>query len=216
MIFTRDLALASLMLRLPRRLRAPLVYESHGMADETAAALPTLLTDAPGASAAKRQRLARREARVWHHADGYVTITRGLAEALTERFGPRRRWRSYRMARERPRPQTTRITEILWPQTTRITRSSAADDADHTDQRAAEGADHTDSSATDNTENTDSSATDNTENTDGGLGLPSPAEPGDPRDPRFPRPDDPTVPRDPRPPRPDDPTVPRDPRLPRP
>ena len=89
LIFTRDLALASLVLRVPRASRAPLVYESHGMADETAAALPTLLTGAPQASAAKRLRLARREARVWKRADGYVTITRGLADALTGRFGAR-------------------------------------------------------------------------------------------------------------------------------
>jgi glycosyltransferase involved in cell wall biosynthesis len=89
LIFTRDLALASLVLRLPRAFRAPLVYESHGMADETAAALPTLLTGAPEASAAKRRRLARREARVWKRADGYVTITQGLADALTGRFGTR-------------------------------------------------------------------------------------------------------------------------------
>ena len=89
LIFTRDLVLASLVLRVPRALRAPLVYESHGMADETAAALPTLVTGAPEASAAKRLRLARREARVWKRADGYVTITQGLADALTGRFGAR-------------------------------------------------------------------------------------------------------------------------------
>jgi len=88
-IFTRDLGLASLMAGAPRLLRAPLVYEAHGIADETAAALPTLLTGAPSASERKRRRLARRDARVWHRADGYVTITHGLADALAERFGPR-------------------------------------------------------------------------------------------------------------------------------
>jgi glycosyltransferase involved in cell wall biosynthesis len=88
-IFTRDLGLASLVVGAPRLLRAPLVYEAHGIADETASALPTLLTGAPSASERKRRRLARRDARVWHRADGYVTITHGLADALTERFGPR-------------------------------------------------------------------------------------------------------------------------------
>jgi len=89
LIFTRDLGLASLVVGVPRLLRAPLVYEAHGIADETASALPTLLTSAPPASKRKRRRLARRDARVWHRADGYVTITQGLAEALAERFGPR-------------------------------------------------------------------------------------------------------------------------------
>jgi glycosyltransferase involved in cell wall biosynthesis len=89
LIFTRDLGLASLLLRLPRRLRAPIVYEAHGIAAETAAALPSLLSGARAASPAKLQRLARREARVWQHADGYVTITAGLADALTQRFGSR-------------------------------------------------------------------------------------------------------------------------------
>ena len=40
---------------------------------------------------AKLARLARRESYVWQHADGYVAITRGLAESLTARFGPRAR-----------------------------------------------------------------------------------------------------------------------------
>jgi glycosyltransferase involved in cell wall biosynthesis len=89
LIFTRDLGLASVLLRLPRRLRAPIVYEAHGIAAETAAALPTLLSDGAAASPAKLQRLAGREARVWQRADGYVTITAGLADALRQRFGSR-------------------------------------------------------------------------------------------------------------------------------
>lgn len=89
LIFTRDLGLASVLLRLPRRLRAPIVYEAHGIAAETAAALPTLLSDGRAASPAKLQRLAGREARVWQRADGYVTITAGLADALRQRFGSR-------------------------------------------------------------------------------------------------------------------------------
>ncbi len=89
LIFTRDLGLASLLLRLSRRLRAPVVYEAHGIAADTAAALPTLLSGAPPASRAKLDRLARRDLRVWQRADGYVTITSGLADELTQRFGPR-------------------------------------------------------------------------------------------------------------------------------
>src|SRR5262245_64717869 len=44
LIFTRDLGLASLLLRLPPALRAPLVYEAHGVAADTAAALPRMVT----------------------------------------------------------------------------------------------------------------------------------------------------------------------------
>jgi len=90
-IFTRDLGLASLLLRLPSALRAPLVYEAHGIAADVAAALPDLLTDAPAAGASKLRRLARREEHVWRRADGYVTITAGLARELERRFGPRPR-----------------------------------------------------------------------------------------------------------------------------
>jgi glycosyltransferase involved in cell wall biosynthesis len=89
LLFTRDLGLASILLRLPKRLRAPLVYEAHGIAADVAAALPGLLTGAPPASPAKLRRLARREARVWHAADGYVTITAGLRRELEKRFGGR-------------------------------------------------------------------------------------------------------------------------------
>src|SRR3954470_5523085 len=91
LIMTRDLGLASLLVRLPRSLRAPLVYEAHGIAADVAAALPALITGAPAASPSKLHRLARREARVWRRATGYITITAGLARELERRFGPRRR-----------------------------------------------------------------------------------------------------------------------------
>jgi glycosyltransferase involved in cell wall biosynthesis len=90
LIFTRDLGVASLLTSLPHALRAPLVYEAHGLAADTAAALPSLLTGANPPSGRKIARLARREARVWRDADGYVTITDGLARELTRRFGSRR------------------------------------------------------------------------------------------------------------------------------
>ena len=95
-VMTRDLAVASLLLRLPSRLlrlpaRPPLVYESHGYAPEVAAALPDLVSTAHAPSAAKLARLAMRESFVWRHADGYVTITNGLASAHTARFGGRAR-----------------------------------------------------------------------------------------------------------------------------
>jgi glycosyltransferase involved in cell wall biosynthesis len=88
-LMTRDLTVASLLLRLPSR--PPLVYESHGYAPDVAAALPGLVSTARPPSRAKLTRLAKREAQVWKRADGYVTITAGLAEELTTRFGARPR-----------------------------------------------------------------------------------------------------------------------------
>jgi glycosyltransferase involved in cell wall biosynthesis len=91
MIMTRDLGVASLLLRVPRGLRAPIVYESHGYAPDVAAALPSLVATATAPDARKLRRLARREARVWHGADGYVTITAALATDLAQRHGSRDR-----------------------------------------------------------------------------------------------------------------------------
>jgi glycosyltransferase involved in cell wall biosynthesis len=91
LVFTRDLGLASLFLRLPAVLRAPLVYEAHSIAADTAASLPQLVSNAPPASPSKLRRLAAREQRVWRAADGYVTITGGLLRELEKRFGPRER-----------------------------------------------------------------------------------------------------------------------------
>jgi glycosyltransferase involved in cell wall biosynthesis len=88
-VFTRDLGVASLLLRLPRALRPPIVYESHGYAPDVAAALPDLVATARTSPARKLRRLANREARVWRSADGYVTITAALAADLAARFGER-------------------------------------------------------------------------------------------------------------------------------
>jgi glycosyltransferase involved in cell wall biosynthesis len=88
-VFTRDLGVAALLTRLPRGRRPPLVYESHGYAPLVSDLMPVLVSGAPGATTAKARRLARREARVWNLAEGYVTITRALAEELTARLGAR-------------------------------------------------------------------------------------------------------------------------------
>ena len=114
---TRDLAVASLLLRLPAR--APIVYESHGYAPEVSAALPELVSTARPPDRAKLARLARRESYVWQHADGYVTITRGLAEALTTRFGTRARLAvvpdGTRITRQHPHPGTVAHPGTLAP-----------------------------------------------------------------------------------------------------
>jgi glycosyltransferase involved in cell wall biosynthesis len=88
-IMTRDLTVASLLGSLPGH--APFVYESHGYAPDVAAALPDLVATARPPSQSKLARLARREAHVWKQADGYVTITAGLASELRARFGDRER-----------------------------------------------------------------------------------------------------------------------------
>lgn len=89
-LMTRDLGVASMLLRLPPRARPPVVYESHGYTPDVAAALPELLSTAVPPGARKLGRLAAREARVWHLAEGYVTITAALAQDLAARLGPRR------------------------------------------------------------------------------------------------------------------------------
>jgi len=91
LLLTRDLGVASVILQVPRSLRPPLVYESHGYAPDVAAALPTLVATAAIPSPGKLKRLAAREAHVWQRADGYVTITAALHEELTARFGARPR-----------------------------------------------------------------------------------------------------------------------------
>lgn len=88
-VMTRDLGVASLLLRIPAGARPPLVYESHGYAPVFAETRPELLAGAAPASAAKLRRLAARETRVWRLAEGYATISRGLAEDLSTRLGPR-------------------------------------------------------------------------------------------------------------------------------
>jgi glycosyltransferase involved in cell wall biosynthesis len=90
-VMTRDLGVASLLVGLPPALRPPVVFESHGYAPDVAAALPDLVATARAPGARKLARLEQRERRVWRSADGYVTITAGLARELSARFGTRER-----------------------------------------------------------------------------------------------------------------------------
>jgi glycosyltransferase involved in cell wall biosynthesis len=113
-LLTRDLGVASLLLSVPAGMRPPIVYESHGYAPEVAAALPDLVATARRPSAGKLKRLAAREARVWREADGFVTITVGLAQEMTSRFGRRPRVRvapdGVRLAKDRVWQEPTRAT----------------------------------------------------------------------------------------------------------
>jgi glycosyltransferase involved in cell wall biosynthesis len=88
-VITRDATVAWLLLQLPAR--PPIVYESHGYGPDVAAALPSMLSTAARPSGAKLARMARREALIWSKADGYITITAGLATELTARLGARPR-----------------------------------------------------------------------------------------------------------------------------
>jgi glycosyltransferase involved in cell wall biosynthesis len=88
-VLTRDLGTAAVLAKVPHAVRAPLIYESHGYAPEVAAALPGMVTGAPVPGHARLKRLAKREAAVWHGADGYITITAALARLLQDKFGQR-------------------------------------------------------------------------------------------------------------------------------
>jgi glycosyltransferase involved in cell wall biosynthesis len=90
-VLTRDLAAASALVRMPRVFRPPVVYESHGFAPQVSAVMNELLTGGRRASPRKQGRLLGRERGVWNRADGYVTITRTLADELIARFGERPR-----------------------------------------------------------------------------------------------------------------------------
>ncbi len=89
-VLTRDLGVAGALVSLPRALRPPVVYESHGFAPEIGRELGDLLTGVTGASPSKRRRLASREHQVWRAADAYVTITSALASELAAMFGDRK------------------------------------------------------------------------------------------------------------------------------
>jgi glycosyltransferase involved in cell wall biosynthesis len=65
------------------------VYEAHGYAPAVSQELPRLLGTAARPSPRKLARLARREARVWQRAEGYVTLTSAHRSELVARFGPR-------------------------------------------------------------------------------------------------------------------------------
>jgi glycosyltransferase involved in cell wall biosynthesis len=88
-LYTRDLGVAALLAGVPRGLRPPVVYESHGFAPDVAGELHALVATARRASPRKLARLAARESRVWREAAGYVTITKALADLMTTRFGSR-------------------------------------------------------------------------------------------------------------------------------
>ena len=90
-ILTRDLGVASILLRLPGKKIPPVIYESHNFDPLVAESLSSVVSGGRAASEAKRRRLLAREERVWCQADGYISTTQGLYTELIKRFGHRQR-----------------------------------------------------------------------------------------------------------------------------
>lgn len=90
-VLTRDLQLADVLLRLPGHPRV--VYEAHAvealMYGERAALYGTSEKSDPR----KRERLAKREGRVWRAAAAVVTTTAGIRDSFAESYGQRPRVR---------------------------------------------------------------------------------------------------------------------------
>ena len=89
-VFTRDLQMADLLLRLPGGGRGPLVYEAHAVESVMYLERGTLYGTAEKADPAKAARIAAREERVWKNASGVVTTTAGIRDGFAERHGERR------------------------------------------------------------------------------------------------------------------------------
>jgi glycosyltransferase involved in cell wall biosynthesis len=88
-VLTRDLLLAEMLLRMPKTLSPPVVYESHGFAPVMAAERPRALGAGRAPSWRKLLRLTARESRVWRETAGYVTLTRVHQQEMEDRFGVR-------------------------------------------------------------------------------------------------------------------------------
>ncbi|HEY7509576.1 MAG TPA: glycosyltransferase [Vicinamibacteria bacterium] len=89
LVFTRDLQLADLLVRLPRR--GAVVYEAHAVEALMYTERAALYGSAERADPAKARRLARRETRVWRRAGAFVATTAGIRDAFVEAHGPRER-----------------------------------------------------------------------------------------------------------------------------
>ena len=90
LVFTRDLQLADLLLRLRGR-RGALVYEAHAVEAVMYAERGALYGTGERPDAAKAERLRAREHCVWRKADAVVTTTAGIRDSFGEAFGPRPR-----------------------------------------------------------------------------------------------------------------------------
>lgn len=87
-VFTRDLQLADLLVRLPR-LAGPVVYEAHAVEALMYAERGALYGTGEPARPSKARRLERRERRVWRRAHGFVATTAGIRDSFAAAHGPR-------------------------------------------------------------------------------------------------------------------------------
>jgi glycosyltransferase involved in cell wall biosynthesis len=86
-IYTRDLGLADLLLRLKGWTKAPVVYEAHTSAPLVSEETPQLYSTEKAPSRSKLERLRRRERRVCGNASRLVTITGELRQCLEKLYG---------------------------------------------------------------------------------------------------------------------------------
>jgi glycosyltransferase involved in cell wall biosynthesis len=89
-VFTRDLQLADLLLRLPAPGPGGVVYEAHAVESLMYLERGALYGTSEAVDARKAARIAGREERVWKRATGFVATTAGIGDAFAERHGARR------------------------------------------------------------------------------------------------------------------------------
>jgi glycosyltransferase involved in cell wall biosynthesis len=92
-VFTRDLQLADLLLRLGPARPGAVVYEAHAVEALMYAERGALYGSGEVRDPRKQRRLAAREARVWRRAHGFVATTAGIRDSFAEAHGPRERVR---------------------------------------------------------------------------------------------------------------------------
>jgi len=86
-VFTRDLQLADVLLRLPGRPRV--VYEAHAVEALMYTERGALYGTDERPDPRKRARLSAREGRVWRRAAAVVTTTAGIRDTFAETYGTR-------------------------------------------------------------------------------------------------------------------------------
>ena len=92
-VFTRDLQLADLLLRVGPRRPGAVVYEAHAVEALMYAERGALYGTGETPDPRKQRRLAAREARVWRRVHGFVATTHGICRTFAEAHGPRDRLR---------------------------------------------------------------------------------------------------------------------------
>jgi glycosyltransferase involved in cell wall biosynthesis len=88
-VFTRDLQLAEMLVRLRRIARGPVVYEAHAVEALMYAERGALYGTGEVFRPRKQRRLERRERTVWRGAHGFVATTEGIRQAFEAAHGPR-------------------------------------------------------------------------------------------------------------------------------